>query len=223
MVPIMAKKEISALRFKAYQAIKEKIIYFDLKPGEKIFENVLAKALNTSRTPVREALLMLQHEKLVTCDDSLGFIVKRFSTKDVEEYFALRRAIEDFVVPLVVEKITKQELKELKINVAEGEKLIKERAGLRDLIRSESRFHEVLYRAAKSDVLYDTVSGLVDRFQWFRAIALSVPEATSSSLSHHKEIIALIEKKDVEGFKKMMHVHLDEARERIMALPGFLL
>ena len=59
------------MRFKAYKAIKEKIIYLDFKPGEKIFENVLAKSLNVSRTPVREALLMLEHEKLVTAVTAL--------------------------------------------------------------------------------------------------------------------------------------------------------
>lgn len=219
----MIKKETNALRFKAYQAIKEKILYLDLKPGEKIFENELAKSLNTSRTPVREALLMLQHEKLITCADGLGFIVKRFSARDVEEYFALRKAIEDFVIPLVVEKITKQEMAGLKTNVAEGKRLIRDGKDIRAIIRSESEFHELLYRAAQSDILYDTVSGLVDRFQWFRALALSVPEAAGSSLSHHKEIINLIEKKDVEGFKKMMHLHLDEALGRIIALPGVLL
>jgi len=219
----MVKKETNALRFKAYQAIKEKIIYLDLKPGEKIFENMLSKSLNTSRTPVREALLMLQHEKLVTCDDSLGFIVKRFSAKDVQEYFALRKAIEDFVIPLVVEKITKEEIAGLKANISEGKRLVSKGGDIRAIIRSESEFHELLYRAAKSDILYDTVSGLVDRFQWFRALALSVPEAAGSSLSHHEEIINLIEKKDVKGFKKMMHMHLDEALGRIIGLPGILL
>lgn len=217
------KKESNALRFKAYKAIKEKIIYLDFKPGEKIFENELAKSLNVSRTPVREALLMLEHEKLVTCNDSLGFIVRRFSAKDIGEYFALRNAIEEFVILLVIEKITEEEIAGLKANIAEGERLIREGGDIRAIIRSESEFHALLYRAAKSDILFDTISGLVDKFQWFRALALSVPEAAASSLSQHKKIIKLIEKKNIEGFKKMMRMHLDEARGRLIGLPGLLL
>jgi DNA-binding GntR family transcriptional regulator len=217
------KKESNALRFKAYKAIKEKIIYLDFKPGEKIFENVLAESLNVSRTPVREALLMLEHEKLVTCSDSLGFIVRRFNTKDIDEYYALRHAIEEFVIPLVVEKITEEEITDLKLNVAEGERLLREGRNIQAIVRSESEFHEMLYRAAKSEILYDTISGLVDKFQWFRALALSVPDAVRSSLSHHKKIIEFIETKDIGGFKKMMRMHLDEARGRLIGLPGFLL
>jgi len=217
------KKESSALRFKAYKAIKEKIIYLELRPGEKIFENVLARSLNVSRTPVREALLMLEHEKLVTCSDSFGFIVRKFNAKDIDEYYALRHAIEEFVAPLVVEKITEEEMADLKANIAEGEALLSEGCDIQAIIRSESEFHEMLYRAAKSEILYDTISGLVDKFQWFRALALSVPEAARSSLSHHKKIIDFIENKDIEGMKKMMHMHLDEARGRLIGLPGFLL
>jgi DNA-binding GntR family transcriptional regulator len=217
------KKESNALRFKAYKAIKEKIIYLDFKPGEKIFENVLAESLNVSRTPVREALLMLEHEKLVTCSDSLGFIVRRFNTKDIDEYYALRHAIEEFVIPLVVEKITEEEITDLKVNVSEGERLLSEGRDIQAIVRSESEFHELLYRAAKSEILYDTISGLVDKFQWFRALALSVPDAARSSLSHHEKIIEFIETKDIGGFKKMMRMHLDEARGRLIGLPGLLL
>lgn len=218
----MAKKEANALRFKAYKAIKEKIIYLELRPGEKIFENALADSLNVSRTPVREALLMLEHEKLVVCTDSLGFIVRRFSTKDIGEYYALRNPIEEFVISLVVEKITEEEIAALRANVTEGEKII---AGgdIRAITRCETEFHEMLYRAAKSEVLFETISGLVDKFQWFRAIALSVPGAAASSLSQHGKMVDLIETKNVQGLKEMMHSHLDEAQRRLLGLPGLLL
>jgi DNA-binding GntR family transcriptional regulator len=206
------KQKPTALRFKAYKAIKEKIIYLDLKPGEKILENQLEKSLNISRTPLREALLMLEHERLVTCSDSLGFIVRRFNAKDVEEYFALRNSIEEFVISLVIEKITKKEIAGLKANIAEGERLIREDGDIRAIVRSESEFHELLYRAAKSDILFDIISSLVDKFQWFRALALTLPEKANSSLSHHKRMVALIEKRDAKGFKKMMRIHLNEGQ-----------
>lgn len=217
------KSESKALRFKAYKAIKEKIIYLELKPGEKIFENELAKHLNTSRTPVREALLMLQHEKLVTCSDGLGYTVRRFRLKEIEEYFALRKAIEDFVAHLVIEKITEEEIVGLKENIAEAKRLIKEGDDLRAVIHIESEFHELIYRAAKSEILYDTISSLTDKFQWFRGLALSFPGAASSSLSQHKKLLELIEQKNVEGYKKLMRMHLDEAQGRLAGLSGLLL
>jgi len=219
----MGKREITtALRFKAYTAIKEKLIYLEIKPGEKVLETELAKALNVSRTPIREALLMLEHEKLVVCSDSLGFMVRRFSAKDVEEYFALRNVIEDFVISLVVKNITEDELSALKNNINEGKKIVKE-GDIHKIVRCESEFHDILYKIAKSEVLFETISRLVDKFQIFRALALSVPGSPGNSLAQHKTIVDLIEKKDVKALKKFMRLHLDEARGKVAGLPGLIL
>jgi len=79
------------LHVKAYQEIKTKTICLKPKPGEKISENEIAKGLKISRTPVREALLILENEKLVECDDRLGVVVKQPTTKEVEEYFQPER------------------------------------------------------------------------------------------------------------------------------------
>jgi DNA-binding GntR family transcriptional regulator len=217
-----SKKESGTLRLKAYRSIKDKIICLELKPGEKISENKLALELNVSRTPVREALLMLENEKLVICSDSFGFLVRRFSIKDVEEYYALRNIIEAFAIPLVVEKITPADIAGLQENLAHCAKVIQEN-DISAIIRCETEFHELLYRAARSEILFDTLAGLVEKFQWFRSLALSVPGAAAEAHRQHEKIVALIRQQDIEGLKKAMHYHIDEARGRVMHLLGFLL
>ncbi len=210
------------LRHKIYGLIKDKIINLELKPGQKISETELIKSLKTSRTPVREALLMLEHEKLVVCHDSLGFMVRRLEMKDVEEYFAIREVIENFVLSLVIKNISEDDIAALRQNVESGEETIKE-GDIRKIIKCETEFHEILYRATKSDVLIETISPLIDKFQWFRGLALSVPGAASSSLSQHRKMLDLIEKKDLKGLKRYMKAHLKEAKGRIKYLPGILL
>jgi len=79
------------LPFKAYQEIKTKTICLKPKPGEKISENEIAEGFKINRTPVREALLILENQKLVECDDRLGVIVKNPTTKEVEKYFQPER------------------------------------------------------------------------------------------------------------------------------------
>jgi DNA-binding GntR family transcriptional regulator len=140
---MMAETKEEALRHKAYKAIKEKIIYLDLKPGEKIVENEIVKSLGASRTPVREALLMLENEKLVMCNGSTGFTVRRFKASEVSEYFALRKVIEELVMALVLEKITEQELEALRENLERAEECV-ETGDTRNLARYESEFHELL-------------------------------------------------------------------------------
>lgn len=207
----------NALRFKAYKAIKDRIIYLDLKPGEKILENEIVDRLRVSRTPVREALLMLENERLVECTGSTGFTVRRFNASEIGEYFAIRRVIEEFVMSLVLQKITEPELEALRKNIKEAERYV-EAGDIRNIIRYESQFHELLYRATKSAVLFETISGLIDKFQWLRAIALNSQGGSKQSVAQHRRILEAIEKRDPKELKSLVRYHLAEAQKQLSAL-----
>ena len=207
------------LRLKAYETIKDNIIFLDLKPGEKIFEAEIAKKLKISRTPVREALVMLENEKLVKCDSSLGYIVRRLTIKEIGEYFAIREALELFAVPLIIERITASEIKALKNNTKESEKYVGNN-DLRNIIRCETEFHSIQYKATKSDIFFDTISGLIDKFQLIRAIAMITSSGPKESVGHHKEMIAAIEKRDPQELKKLMERHLKRAAELFALSPA---
>jgi DNA-binding GntR family transcriptional regulator len=214
------KKE-NALRFTAYKAIKDRVINLNLKPGEKILEAEIAAGLNVSRTPVREALLMLENEKLVECKGSTGFIVRKFSAKEVVEYFAVRRVIEEFVMTLVLERITEDELKALKENVRQAEESLAAK-DIQNVVRCETEFHELLYKAAKSDVLFETISSLTDKFKWLRAIALNVRGGATQSVAQHKKLLAAIERRDGRTIKKVMRTHLSDAQKKLAGVHGLL-
>jgi DNA-binding GntR family transcriptional regulator len=216
------KKNNGSLRLKAYSAIKDKIIHLELKPGEKISENDIAEELNVSRTPVREALRMLEQEKIVISNEGFGFAVRRFTMQDIEEYYTLRIAIEDFAMTLAVKKITEEEIELLKANIVECRSIIKT-GNIKEIIRCESEFHELLYRATKSEILQDTISGLIDKFHWFRSLAFSVDGVAENALNHHEKMIELIEKKDAESLKATIHEHLNHARNSVDKLLRFFL
>ncbi|MEO0278528.1 MAG: GntR family transcriptional regulator [candidate division WOR-3 bacterium] len=209
-------------RYKIYRALKERIITLQLRPGDKISEIAIAKQFKTSRTPVREALLMLENEKLVVCDNSFGFMVRKLTSKDIEEYFAVREVIEDFVLSLLVKTVTEKDLEKLEKNVQKAEKVVLE-GDIKEIIRCETEFHEIMYRAARSHVLFETISSLVDKFQWIRGIALSVPGSPSNSLDQHKKILELLRKRDLRGLKKLMKEHLREAKTRVEHFQKMLL
>jgi DNA-binding GntR family transcriptional regulator len=214
------KKE-NVFRFTAYKAIKDRIINLELKPGEKILETEIAANLNVSRTPVREALLMLENEKLVECGGSTGFIVRKFTAKEVEEYFAVRRVIEEFVMSLVLERITEDELNAVKENVRQAEEWLAAK-DIRNVVRCETEFHELLYKAAKSEVLFETISALTDKFKWLRAIALNAPGGAAQSVEQHKKVLAAIEKRDWSAIKRIMRTHLSDAQTKLAGVHGLL-
>jgi DNA-binding GntR family transcriptional regulator len=204
--------EKHTLRDKAYKEIKSKIIHLQLKPGEKIFENEIAKGLEISRTPVREALLILENEKLVECDGRRGFVVKKLRKEEVDEYFSMRTALEAFAAPLIIERITASEIEELKKNVAEAQGYL-EMNDFINIVRCETEFHHILWGSARSEIFFQIISGLSDKFQWIRAIALSPQGSCRQSIDEHEIIITLIEKKDLDELQKFMARHIEHSRK----------
>lgn len=92
------KKSLSNI---VYEDLKTKILNNDLLPGNKLIEIDIAKDLNVSRTPVREALSKLSKENLVESHPRKSYIVSKFSLKDARELYDVRAALE----PLAVKEI----------------------------------------------------------------------------------------------------------------------
>ncbi len=209
------------LRTKVYDAIKSKILYFELKPGEKLVENEIAGELGTSRTPVREALLLLSHEKLVNCDSRLGFVVRKMTSKEVEEYFGIRMAIERFAIPMIIKGVGPSHLKELEKNIQQAQAAI-EKKDLPQIILHETKFHEILYKATESTVLVETLSSLVDKFHWLRAIALTAPQGSSVSVEDHRQILRALKNRDAEMMATLIEEHMQHAQEKFALVQPIL-
>ena len=200
------------LRSKAYEYIKNKILLFHLKPGNKIIEKDIASSLKISRTPVREAILMLENEGLVVFDKSLGYIIRKPSVKEVEEYLSLRETLELFAAPKIIEKITKSDLLLLEKNVNKAEDCLKNE-NFDAIVKCEGDFHRVIYMATKSAIFFDTISALIEKFQWVRAVSLMSSGGINESLNGHKAIIEAIRKGNQNELEKQIRLHVESAKK----------
>lgn len=208
---------MDTLRQQAYRIIKDKIVYLQVKPGERLFETDIAKELSIGRTPVREAILMLENEKLVVCDDKLGYIVRKLSREEAHDYFAIRQVFEDFAIPLIIEGLTDDIIAELEQNIEKVKGYV-EKNDFYNIIRYETEFHEILYRTTHSKVFVEFISGLVDKFQWLRAIGLSAPGGVQQSLDEHMKILAAYKARDIPEIRKLTEVHIRDAREKFASM-----
>lgn len=147
---------------------------------------------------------------------------RKLSAKDIEEYFAIRQIIEDFVLSTLVKNITEKDLERLRSHIKKAEKIV-ESGDIKKIIRCETEFHEIMYRATKSKVLFETISSLTDKFQWIRGIALSFPDSPKSSFEQHKRILELLQRHDLPELKRLMREHLEEAKTKVKHFRKMLL
>ena len=101
------------LRDVVFQTLRSAILRGDLKPGERLMELQLASKLGVSRTPIREAIRMLEQEGLAITIPRRGAEVAKMTEKDMGDTLQIRRALEELAVVLVCDKITEEDVVEL--------------------------------------------------------------------------------------------------------------
>src|SRR2546427_8531312 len=103
-----------SLTNQVYKAIKEQIGSRDFRPGERIYEQVLAQRMSVSRTPIREALLKLERDGLVICNSRRSYNVRRLTASDVKEIYQILGILEGSVAALVAGQITPDDVELLR-------------------------------------------------------------------------------------------------------------
>lgn len=93
-----------------YETLRDMIVSFELPPGERLVEKDLAARLGVSKTPVREAIALLEAEDLVDATPYRGAVVRWLSRNEMAEQGFLVDALEMPAYPIVVERITDDEL-----------------------------------------------------------------------------------------------------------------
>jgi DNA-binding GntR family transcriptional regulator len=210
------------LRHKAHEGIKNKIISLEMKPGDVIREGGIARELGMGRTPVREALLMLEQERLVECRSNMGYVVRRLSQKEAEDYYALREALEQFSAPLIIERITPERLQELEAVLTKSENCAAAN-DVRGVAAYNVEFHALLYRATESEAFVELIFQLIDKIRWLLAMSVASPEGPAQALVDHRCMVAAIRKGDVEGLKEEIRLHLRHAKDRYLSMAAMLL
>ena len=106
--------EYLPLRDVVFNTLRESILTGEMKPGERLMEIHLANRLGVSRTPIREAIRMLELEGLVTMIPRRGAEVAQITEKGLKDVLEVRQALDALAIELACERITEEEIRELR-------------------------------------------------------------------------------------------------------------
>jgi DNA-binding GntR family transcriptional regulator len=190
----MKLDDYKPLREVIFATLREAIIMGELKPGERLMEVQLAEKMGVSRTPVREAIRKLELEGFVNMIPRKGAHVARLSIKDIMDVLEVRASLDGLATALAAERITDEELRELKYVLNQFESYV-EKDNLQNIVKKDVEFHDIIYHASKNDKLIQIVNNLREQVYRFRVIYLKDFSSTKEVIKEHIEIFdALIEK-----------------------------
>lgn len=161
-----------SLKDRAYQNIKFQIIRGNLRPGTRLLEEELAKAMSISRAPIREAFNKLEKEGFVTTIPRKGTAVSNVTTEIIEDIFEIRETLETLAVKKSLGKIFIDELEKVGDNFKEFINKSENAENRIQYLVLDKEFHDLLSQNCGNKKLIELLANLQEQIHWLRNISL---------------------------------------------------
>lgn len=193
--------------------IRERILKGEYKIGEKIKENQIASELRVSRTPIREAFKQLENEGLIDYIPNRGCFAKGFTRRDIEDLYAVRKALEILAVEWAVDRITPEQIDQLQEQSDLMEFYTTRKDG-KKVLEINSDFHSVIYNATGSRFMAQVLHSYKEYIEQTRRAIFDGGEYLEEIFQEHQVVLEAIKARDTEGAKEAMARHLDGSKRR---------
>lgn len=195
------------LRDVVFNTLREAILKGDLKPGERLMELQLASKLGVSRTPIREAIRMLEQEGLAVTIPRRGAEVARMTLKDMEDVLEIREVLDELAVKIACEKITDEQLKRLAEVNRQFESSMRT-GDVKKIAEEDVAFHDVIYEATNNPKLVTMLNNLREQVYRYRVEYIKDPKNYPVLIREHEAILQGLKTRDVEQSVSAMHEHV---------------
>lgn len=191
---------------KIYRILREAIIKGQLQPGERLVQDDLAKTLNVSRMPIREAIKQLAAEGYVTVEPHKGAIVKQFTMNELEEIYFLRAKFEPLAAAESLKMMTPQLVNQLR-NLNEK---MKETDDTDEYIQLNIQFHHLLIK----DCPWGKLNSIIENF-WNgfpQQTPHLLPNQIATSISEHDLMVDALADNNIELTCQLLEQHITRAK-----------
>jgi DNA-binding GntR family transcriptional regulator len=208
----------SSQKERVYGRLRQDLLTLALRPGSVIVETDIARRFRVSRTPVREALTLLQRDGLVEAMPRRGYLVSSVTMSDVRDLFELRVALEGAAAELAATRITPEELQHLDMLTKPPQALLREvkdqpnRKTMETLLDYNREFHMTIARASRNPRLVTLIERVLD--DMMRMIA------SGYFADEHGDIVEAFRGGDPQRARTAVVNHVLMTQERVLKGEG---
>jgi DNA-binding GntR family transcriptional regulator len=205
--------------FEAADALLRKLIFnHDLKPGERIDEQALAKEFGISRTPLREALKVLHNDGLVKLIPRRGCFVAKLNDSDMDEIYEMIALLEGACAGRAAEQASDADIARLRRITQRMIQMASDK-NYKRYFEANLAAHELVLNMAGNRWQKNMIQYLRSMCRlWPRVSFGVVPERLKESLEEHGQILDAIEKRDRTRAEGVMRKHVANTREALRKL-----
>ena len=200
---------------RTYDAVREMILSYEIKPDERLNEGELARRFHVSRTPLREALNRLVVERLLGLEPTQGFYRPKINVQTIVDLYEFRVILETVGVKLATHRASDQEIQALSAfwTAANQDASSKTKA---QLIADDEAFHEGLIALSHNQELVHALKGVNARIHFIRWADTSGDGRHEESYSRHLELLQILRQRDEARSVEVLRHIIERRKEEII-------
>lgn len=198
-------------------SLREEILSGQFAPGTRIRQEDIAEQFGASRSPVREALRMLDADGLVTLVANTGAWIAQLSLTECEEMYQIRERVEPLLLNASMPNLTEESLERLAILALEMEA----NQDVETFLRLDREFHLLSYSGASTALLGDMVQRLWNTTQHYRRAYTRLLASNGFKTAHyeHHLLLGAITRGDAEEAERILYGHIRRTRLELAKHP----
>jgi len=212
----MNMDEFLPLRDVVFNTLRQGILTGELQPGERLMETHLADKLGVSRTPIREAIRMLELEGLATMVPRKGAEVAKISGEDLRDVLEVRKVLESLATRLACSRISESQKETLKSAAADF--VEKTKCGdATKIALADVRFHDEILNASGNKRLVQMVNNLADRIYRYRLEYIKDEKNHKKLIEEHEMILKHILEGNADEAVRYTEIHIDNQEVNVLS------
>lgn len=193
------------------ERLREQIINGDLREGEQLRQDAIAKEFQVSRIPVREALLHLEAEGLITTETNRGAVVSSLSPEEIEELFEIRAVLECHILKQALPRLTKEDFKHAEAILKDYENAVEKEAEVGTWGQLNWQFHSTLYAPADRPMLLSLVKVLNNNCDRYTRLHLLITRNLHRAGKAHRAILNVCKTGNTDEACQELWRHITDA------------
>ncbi|SHN53607.1 GntR family transcriptional regulator [Desulfitobacterium chlororespirans] len=189
-----------------YEILKGKILNGEISRGERLYENKISQELGVSRSPVREALRMLEQDELVVVT-STGLVVNPMEFSDMEEIYQCRMALEPFAAKISADKLTNEDLDTLR-NLVTQARVYHNQKAYEKVVESNTQFHDIIIQSSGNSRLIGIIEKIRSLIILSRKTEFECYQREGDYLDEHEGVLAALTQRNGDEAERLLRTHI---------------
>ena len=195
--------------WRVYKTLFNAIVSGVIRPGDRLLEEEISNRLNVSRTPVRQALRVLERERLVEIIPYRGAVASTLSYGEAKELFEVSLSFEEFICGKAAQHVDSAGIDRLRDILDQYERSYANR-NYENMQRLDYTFHIAIAEIAGNKFAQEIYTGIRAKMNIISIMTLSLINRPRSTLNEHRGVLSALEKRDKKLAKEKIKDHIEQ-------------